>query len=399
MIGGVSHDRMRGCSPMTPIDGSSKRERHLDGLRGIAAFIVVLQHVGGILPASFIKTGPGLLTYIEATILTLPFRAGVFAVYVFFAISGVVIANAADGNKPWPRSLVSRYLRLTLPMLVASLFAWVMLGLFPHQLAAIGVFLPNHLTVDDYQHGNAPLSEALWEPIWCVYQTGNPYLNPVLWSMRVELWGSLAILTFYRLAPEKTRIPAAFLAAILLVFFACWKYVPFALAPVIYEINRRKPIRGRFGSGAAIVVLGVAIAIAGELATAHVTGKALSDVAITHGNARIFAYGIGALIVVFGVMASRHSSDMLLLKIPQFLGRISYGLYLVHMPLLYTAFAALYLRLGAPPRWSWLIPWGALYLATSIVAGYLMTALVDEPWSLVRRRFEGASRRETALAR
>jgi peptidoglycan/LPS O-acetylase OafA/YrhL len=98
-------------------------------------------------------------------------------------------------------------------------------------------------------------------------------------------------------------------------------------------------------------------------------------------------------------MASRHSSDMLLLKIPQFLGRISYGLYLVHMPLLYTAFAALYLRLGAPPRWSWLIPWGALYLAASIVAGYLMTVLVDEPWSVVRRRFEGASRRELAVAR
>jgi peptidoglycan/LPS O-acetylase OafA/YrhL len=73
---------------------------------------------------------------------------------------------------------------------------------------------------------------------------------------------------------------------------------------------------------------------------------------------------------------------------PQFLGRISFGLYLVHMPLLFTVFAALYLALGRPPGGLLLSLWAVAFLIAAIVAGYGMTRLIDEPWMALRHHFE-----------
>ena len=71
------------------------------------------------------------------------------------------------------------------------------------------------------------------------------------------------------------------------------------------------------------------------------------------------------------------------MRIPRYLGRISFSLYLVHFPLLGTFFAAMYYRLNEPGRWTSghlaaviSIP---VYVAVTFVCATLLAVAVDEP--------------------
>jgi peptidoglycan/LPS O-acetylase OafA/YrhL len=85
------------------------------------------------------------------------------------------------------------------------------------------------------------------------------------------------------------------------------------------------------------------------------------------------------MLVVVGTLASETSKTFLIGAGPRFLGKISYSLYLTHMPLLYTIFAALYLQLGRPPQIIPLVFWSIAFFGSALALGWLMTVLVDEP--------------------
>jgi peptidoglycan/LPS O-acetylase OafA/YrhL len=70
-----------------------------------------------------------------------------------------------------------------------------------------------------------------------------------------------------------------------------------------------------------------------------------------------------------------------------FLGRISFGLYLGHVPLIYVLFGGLYLISPGNGDLK-LVSLFGLFLPTIIAAGYIFTVTVDEPvlWLLRRTR-------------
>jgi peptidoglycan/LPS O-acetylase OafA/YrhL len=98
---------------------------------------------------------------------------------------------------------------------------------------------------------------------------------------------------------------------------------------------------------------------------------------------------IAAALIVHGALYSRMGE---LFSSPpcQFLGKISFPLYLIHVPLLYTAFAALYVAI-APLSSTEIFAIFVLFLVASLCISWLAEKAVDAPTleaiALIRTKF------------
>ena len=354
------------------------RDRHLDGLRGVAALVVVIEHLSALLPFRQAQPGPGILQELAANALHFPFQAGNFAVYIFFAISGVVVANAAGGKPLW-LALPARYLRLTIPMLTAGILAWLLLSLYPAELPKIAGFLPNHWTTTIYQSGAPSIWRALREPVYGAYRFGDPTINPVLWSMQIELWGSFGIFVVYWLfSPRWRAVAMAFIAFALLVT-GLWAYLAFPIGALFYEMNVRDFFCWNRGVGMLLAALGVSVGVVATLSAWRYYSTRVGLLIHHEIELKVLISSVGGLLIVGGVLASETGKALLTTRIPLFLGRVSYSLYLTHMPILYTVFAAVYLTLGHPPSAPWLVIWGVVFFAVALGIARVMAAAIDEP--------------------
>ena len=91
------------------------------------------------------------------------------------------------------------------------------------------------------------------------------------------------------------------------------------------------------------------------------------------GRSRGVMLGIAAALLIYAVLTLPLLARALVRPIPLFLGRISFGLYLVHVPPLYTIVAWAYLQ-GVPE-----IVLGLIYVVSVVVLAWAFTLIVDEP--------------------
>jgi peptidoglycan/LPS O-acetylase OafA/YrhL len=168
---------------------STTRVVALDGLRGWAALSVVVFHF---VIETFGQKFPDLRTW-------LPFLYnGKIAVMLFFVLSGYVLTRGRwrRGNAALAHTLVARYLRLSLPILAVSLLACLVmrLGLADTTPAAGIVGRPGWL--GGFARFTASLPGAIQFALVGTYgPVPTESYNPFLWTMIVEFWGSLAVIT------------------------------------------------------------------------------------------------------------------------------------------------------------------------------------------------------------
>jgi peptidoglycan/LPS O-acetylase OafA/YrhL len=110
----------------------------LEGLRGVAAIVVVIFHALLIF-YEYMVFGPSVASTqhmgLEDNLFGSPFRiffAGTFAVAIFFVLSGFVLSIGflSKGKKIILQKLaLKRYLRLMLPALASVMIAWLLITL------------------------------------------------------------------------------------------------------------------------------------------------------------------------------------------------------------------------------------------------------------------------------
>jgi peptidoglycan/LPS O-acetylase OafA/YrhL len=173
----------------------------LEGLRGIAAAIVVLYH----LVLAFTPKGVGVVPHGHGPLdVIIQFILGLLnggaAVAVFFVLSGFILSLPFARDRRLSRILVAmlkRWPRLAGLTVLACLFAWVLIHWSGHHYTqAASVIGSGWLAT----HGNAPISPhrltwwgAVTEGLFSAFTTGNVRFDSPLWTMRIELFGSFAI--------------------------------------------------------------------------------------------------------------------------------------------------------------------------------------------------------------
>jgi peptidoglycan/LPS O-acetylase OafA/YrhL len=364
----------------------SSRIASLDGLRGVAAFIVIISHlVVGFFPALYFGAEGHGGHAIQDAIAKSPLfvlYSGTFAVYVFFVLSGFVIAaSAARTRSPLPLLIAVRYARLTIPILVSVCFAYLMVHLLPGA-AQRAAHMVGHWWLDFmYQPMDLPFSFAVKEGAYTVYLTGLSYYNNVLWTMRVEFAGSVAIYVVYAVCGRSVRVPALGLFSLVTCFaIRDWptNLMGFFLGALMFEAWTRGFIARNSLLGAGLVLAGLFL---GGLPFAPAEGSVYEGVssfveAVSPAFSTVRAAGATALIL--GLFMWKRAGCVFEARMPQFFGRISFALYLIHFPLLCIGMSELYWRFGQQGSIA-MAAIASCYVAVTIAVAYAMTVLVDEP--------------------
>jgi len=342
-------------APSTDPAASPSRLAYLDGLRGLAALVVVCEHaIGGRLPALF---GPVGLGWAELPLW--PLTLGLPMVYLFIALSGFGLAHGElvrrergvatplatfFGRRAW-RILPTYYAAIAI-----SLLSWALCGAIARQAhlpsssfmpLSAGGLLAHLLLVHDY------------------YQAWLTQIEPPLWSIAVEVQLYLAfpfaIWALTRFPPMLVALPPLLLLAlpgwlgfgwpnlalIWLVELAPWFVGGMAAA----ALARRTPPRRLW-------------AVLGLLAAGVVAAYGLAVFQAVPAIRAVWAIAVG------GLLLGLYQAPAAWWNVPTWpawraVGRWSYSLYVVHFPVL----ALVELAVGR------LVPAGTLHSVLVLAVG------------------------------
>jgi peptidoglycan/LPS O-acetylase OafA/YrhL len=306
----------------------------LDGLRGIAAVIVLVHHslllVPGLAAPYFgheVHDSPvGLLVYTPLHV----FWSGTEAVYLFFILSGLVLGLGVRSRAfSWLSYFPSRIVRLYLPVIGA-----VALG------ALVMAFTPNADHTDSQWVRERPLDYEITGMLTDATLVGgtSSSITP-LWSLQWEVLFSLLLPLYVYLARRlsaRVQLPV-FIALAMLGAWAgvgALKFLPMfgigvALASSWDTISAGIARIPRMTSA---VIFPVAIVAAVLMATSYWTVQwwMPADVAV-YVTLPVVLVGISIIIVLSAQMPML--SRLLSSRPMRFLGLISFSLYLVHEPI------------------------------------------------------------------
>jgi peptidoglycan/LPS O-acetylase OafA/YrhL len=399
---------------------SVQRLAHLEGLRGVASLqVVALHYFSALLPGVvFIGSGAALTGWGAA--LTYPPLSFLFdgsgAVCLFFLLSGAVLSLSFDRQ---PHAMVGnavrRVIRLGVPATAALIFSFVALAAIPqaHRRAArltgsaafLGAnmdspltarFLAQEIALDSMVAGYSDLTP--FRVLWRWPRPVQRSLDPPVWTLHLELYGSLLVLflVWTRSVSPVANAAMSLGALWLLISNPLVLFVVGHLAAPLLRSSRWRAISGTPAAGVGgilLVATGIALSVAAPLhALAPVQGFVSREATFRRFNA--YGYTLqhmaGETLIFAGVLASAALQRALGGRLLRRLGRLSFSIYLLHFPILFTVVSTAIIQLpsamNALPRF-----------ALAAVVGLVLTALlsilferwVDRPATALSRRVGG----------
>lgn len=324
----------------------------LDGLRGVASLVVVVNHclmTDPTLAAVAAGTGraaPGTLAWSLAYTPLHLVWAGTEAVLLFFVLSGFVLTGSAPREGfGWGSYYAQRLPRLYLPVWAALLFAAGSAA-----VVARGVPTGGSWWVD--AHTAPDLPGALRD---AVLLGGTGFLDNPLWSLTWEVWFSLALPAYVLLGVASRRRPwlvvpsaAGLLAAMIAgsVFDAdALRYLPVFGFGVLLAVHRERVEQAAARLGAVWPWL---VVVALLLLASYWVARVSPDVpGIVVSGARALQI-VGALLLVVAALCRPPVLRVLERPWVQWLGSRSFSLYLTHDAVVSST---VLLFGGRPPVW------------------------------------------------
>lgn len=311
------------------------RVRELDGIRGWAALSVVAFHLfwevlGPVVPA------------IRSGIVVSGLMNGGMAVTIFFILSGDALSTPilrTNSTRMIARLAVARYPRLTLPVFFSCLLAYLLLvsGLTFNKPAATVIegnaWLAGILDVQPSFGGLVRYS--LWSVYFHPAEAGR--YNPMLWTMPTELMGSFLTFLFLLVRRHIEHFELVLLLMILLATLVDTFLVAFPIGILLAQ----RRLDGRFAAVQDSVV-GRWLCPSGFAGLILASGWLQS---LGYFSVIVYSYMASAMLLCIHGNAAlcRFFAEN---TVSQFLGRISFPLYLTHLAVIVSLYSHLILVTG-----------------------------------------------------
>jgi peptidoglycan/LPS O-acetylase OafA/YrhL len=358
----------------------NRQVRYLEGLRGIAAVQVVLLHfVTAFLPDTVEHGWPPLRVACD----------GHTAVYVFFLISGAVLTGSFARGGAWPGQVLKRLIRLLVPVAAAAVFALVLVAALPQahrQAAAVsgsawlamdssGATTVSHLAreigLDSLVLGYREYT--LFAPLARYLPTLDHSLDAPFWSLHLELYGSFLVLALVRLRVWSVWLHRAAIVACAAVFGTHPMFM-FVLGHLCAARLQRAAVPC---IGAVLIALGLAMSASKDWGLLELLRAGIAHFApVAAPNLFQFQSQLAAVALFLGILFSPGAQWLLSRALCGRLGRLSFGIYLVHFPILFTVGCAGFLALATA------LPYPAVVAVTfaGFTLAVLLTASAFERW-------------------
>ena len=365
----------------------------LEALRGVAAVIVLFHHF--LLVVAPRLHGRNFPDDPIALVRTPLFALvnGSAAVAIFFVLSGFVLTFRAMEKRDWGQFLAGaakRWPRLVPLVAIVNILSaiFVMLGLYhDHSWFGASVFKP----------GTSLIGSALIEGVFSTFFAGSTNFNAALWTMHYELFGSFAayatalVLIFQKSFPRAMVIGAI---AILLtatltgeggVYYAML-VAGVLIARVYIERDAAASALAFMSSWRVPIVLGtvgLVIVLCGYDGYSKPAGFYAFMTPFASPQTEPLPHGIAAVAIVALVLFCDPIRRSLAGPTAALLGRLSFPIYLVHLPILLGLVSPIHSSLAARFDNMVAAPMAFVLLtALTLTAAYPLARL-DEWW--VRR--------------
>lgn len=331
-----------------------------ESIRGLACLAVVFSH----LSLSFF---PFLHHFDQSEISNSAFQSliyhspfafwysGTAAVFLFFVLSGFVLSYAIlrkpDQIKFKIKSmLIKRYPRLAIPAVASCVLIWLIFQVIDVDSSQANGWLQAYVTQE------ISLRHALYEGTIGSFFFAESDTNWVLWTMHIELFGSLVLFLLLYLYQVKRVL--FFIGSLLLPALAFYlKGEGFFLGISSFVIGIYFYLYAK--------TLPYAVAVLLFLFGLYLAGAHNSSVSYqwlyTFLGERTYEYGnfFGGVLVVYSILMSPKLSKQFDHHILVWLGKLSFSIYLLHLIVLYV--------IGLP-IFNYLLSIGVEYAYAAIVA-------------------------------
>lgn len=326
----------------------------LEGLRGIAAAIVVMYH----LVLGFTPKGVGTVPHGHGAFdVVIQFGLGLLnggaAVAIFFVLSGFILSLPFAKDRALARILTAflkRWPRLAGVTTIACLAAWALITISHdnYKIAAENIGAGWLAT-----HGNAPLAghpltwlAALKEGAFSAFFLGDVHFDSPLWTMRIELFGSFAIFLAAPIlfAIKSWPIRIALTGAVMFAAGASYPitylsdFLNGTILALLYAEDRMPNFTNREALGVSILAIYLFSFTYEQKLLIHAPLKAI----MPSGDTSHFIWDIGAVLMIAVLLGNPALRRIFSKTWAVWLGLLSFPIYLLHGPIMLSAGATGY---------------------------------------------------------
>ncbi len=325
----------------------------LEGLRGIAAAIVVMYH----LVLGFTQKGVGAVPHGHGGWdVVYQFGLGMLngsaAVAVFFVLSGFILSLPFSKDRSIGRiavAMLKRWPRLAMLTTIACLFAWALIWVSQDNYKAAAHVIGTKWMAT---HGNSPIAghpdltwfEALREGLYKVFLFGDVHFDSPLWTMRIELFGSFAI---FLAAPLLFAIKSWHVRLSLIALVMVWAggtypitYISDFLVGIVMAMlfaeNRMPNFRNWQAALLGIVAIYLFSFTYEQKLLIHAPIKAL----LPSGDTGHFVWDASAALMIMVLLGNPLLRRVFSKTWAVWLGLLSFPIYLLHGPIMLSAGAS-----------------------------------------------------------
>lgn len=338
-----------------------KKLLYLDGIRGLAAFSVVISHyIQVFYPAALNGRSQQAHSKWDIWYGHSPinlFYNGQFAVCLFFVLSGYVLSvnlfKKEHDNDTLLRlvssSAIRRYIRLALPAALSVIIVYLAIITNLFYLQEIWDITWTDMKMNYYildTNIYTIIKAAIFDPFFRF--SSHPY-NPVLWTMSYELAGSFLVFSFVALFSHMQKRWIIYL--VLSIVFIQTYFVAFLWGMLLADLLKHKLLNNR-----KITILALLMGIyLGSAPYTSLLGTIYAPIDIFTNNLnwwikfnidpRLLSRTLGATMILFALLRSNLLQVIFAWRPFIYLGQISFSIYLIHFTFLNTFSAFLFSNL------------------------------------------------------
>jgi peptidoglycan/LPS O-acetylase OafA/YrhL len=308
----------------------------LDSIRGWAAIDVLIFHVSH---EMFADKLPEFGAYWPA------FLDGGVAVAIFFVVSGEALSHGyfvKNDIEAVRKLAIKRYVRLTVPIFVSCLIVFLLMKnhlIFSHEAALI---VDKHDWLGRFLLFDPGIASFLSYSLFGVYfpYPSETSYNPILWTMSVEMPGSLFV--FFTLFVTRNRAQRWAIYAVTSPFMIVFS--PFLTCFIFGMVFSEMRVAGTFKRLAASAAMNW---VCGILLIGVVAGLMASPLLPFAHKAVAHRLSLAAAVFLFAIYSNNRLQSLFDNRFSHFLGELSFPVYLVHLPIVVSLESYLILRLCA----------------------------------------------------